>query len=88
MGRMLEQMLRDYRLTTAEILYHMPDYPNLLQSYVWQELDISPDFPELMHFLNFWERSLEGKLHSVEVTSCTLVHPSELRFADGEFHLH
>ena len=29
--------LRDYRLTTAEILYHMPDHPKLLQSYVWQE---------------------------------------------------
>ncbi|MCH7796224.1 MAG: Usg family protein, partial [Proteobacteria bacterium] len=29
--------LRDYRLTTAEILYHLPDHPHLLQSYLWQE---------------------------------------------------
>ena len=31
----LGQMLDDFRLTTAEILYHMPDHPELLQTYVW-----------------------------------------------------
>jgi uncharacterized protein Usg len=60
MMRDIERLLRDYRLTTAEILYHMPDHPALLQSYTWQELDLIPDFPELKKFLHFWERSLEG----------------------------
>lgn len=86
--KMLEKMLENYRLTTAEILYHMPDHPSLLQSYVWQELDLNPDFPELKQFLNFWERSLDGKLHSVSVVSCELIKPSDFRMADGEFHLH
>ena len=36
---------REYRLTTAEIIYHMPDHPDLLQSFVWQKLDLAPDFP-------------------------------------------
>ena len=31
-----------YRLTTAEIIYHMPDHPSLLQTYVWQEFDLAP----------------------------------------------
>ena len=35
----LASMLDDYRLTTAEILYHMPDHRELLQTYVWQNLD-------------------------------------------------
>ena len=39
-----EEIMQDYRLTTAEILYKMPDYPNLLQSYLWQSLDRVPDF--------------------------------------------
>ena len=39
------KQLDNYRLTTAEILYHFPDHPSLLQSYVWQELDLCPDFP-------------------------------------------
>jgi uncharacterized protein Usg len=29
----------EYRLTTAEIIYHLPDHPDLLQSFVWQKLD-------------------------------------------------
>jgi uncharacterized protein Usg len=59
--------LRHYRLTTAEIIYHLPDYPDLLQSFVWQKYDIAPDFPELRRFLEFWSRTIEGRLHSVKV---------------------
>jgi uncharacterized protein Usg len=62
-----KQELRDYRLTTAEIIYRLPDHPDLLQSFIWQNLDIAPDFPELRRFLEFWSRNLEGKLHSVRV---------------------
>jgi len=62
-----KQALRDYRLTTAEIIYHLPDHPDLLQSFIWQRLDVAPDFPELRRFLEFWSRNLEGKLHSVRV---------------------
>src|SRR6516164_6926577 len=62
-----KEALRDYRLTTAEIIYHLPDHPDLLQSFIWQKLDLAPDFPELRRFLEFWSRNLEGKLHSVRV---------------------
>lgn len=63
----LARQLNDYRLTTAEILYHMPDHPGLLQTYVWQHLDLVPKFPELRKFLDFWSRNLDGRLHSVRV---------------------
>lgn len=62
-----KQELRDYRLTTAEIIYRLPDHPDLLQSFIWQKLDLAPDFPELRRFLEFWSRNIEGKLHSVRV---------------------
>lgn len=84
----LEKMLQDYRLTTAEILYHMPDFPQLLQSYTWQEYDMAPDFPELKKFLNFWETTLDGALHSVTVASCEIISPSEYHAPAGEFLLH
>ena len=67
--RDLELMMRDYRLTTAEILYHFPDHPSLLQTYVWQALDLPPRFPRLKSFLDYWEASLDGKLHSVKIAS-------------------
>jgi len=88
MSRSLYLQLRNYRLTTAEILYHMPDHPNLLQSYIWQELDLAPDFPELRRFLTFWQRELEGKLHSVKVGHAAIITPGELRVAKASFQLH
>ena len=49
----IQRMLTGYSLTTAEILYRMPDYPALLQSYVWQDYDLHPRFPRLKSFLDF-----------------------------------
>ena len=82
-----ENRLRGYRLTTAEILYHMPDHPELLQSFVWQELDIAPKFPVLNKFLHFWDATLEGKLHSVRVAARGLISDAELTLSRGEFVL-
>ncbi len=76
--------LNNYRLTTAHILYHLPDHPQLLQSYVWQEYDLAPKFPELKRFLDFWKRELDGKLHSVYVASKEIITPSDTRFYDAE----
>ena len=73
--------LRDYRLTTAEILYHLPDHPSLLQTYVWQGLDLAPRYPELHKFLSFWEKNLEGRLHSVRVASSEIIAPPRMRAA-------
>ena len=86
--RDFELMLKDYRLTMAEILYHLPDHPALLQSYVWQELDIAPKFPALNGFLSFWERELDGKIHSVTVDHVQLVQPTDWRLGVGEFKIH
>jgi uncharacterized protein Usg len=84
----LALQLRDYRLTTAEILYRLPDHPSLLQSYIWQELDIAPDFPVLQRFLDFWERNLEGRLYSVKVASARLITPGGFRHAKASLSLH
>ena len=80
--------LAGFSLTTAEILYRLPDYPLLLQSFVWQEYDVHPRFPRLKHFLEFWSRNLDGKLHSVKVAHKRLITPAEMRLIDGEFQLH
>lgn len=82
------QRLLTYSLTTAEILYRMPDHPALLQSYVWQDYDLAPKFPGLRRFLDFWEASLDGKLHSVRVVSARLLSPAEYRAAAASYDLH
>ncbi len=84
----LRLQLRDYRLTTAEILYHMPDHPGLLQTFLWQRLDLAPSFPELRKFLDFWSRSLDGKLHSVRVAAVDGLSAGAWRPVQAEFQLH
>jgi uncharacterized protein Usg len=86
--RMIERQLCGYRLTTAEIIYRLPDHPGVLQSYVWQDLDRAPDFPELMKFLAFWESSLDGPLHSVRVAAQTLIAPAAFTAPGSEFVIH
>lgn len=83
-----ELALRGYRLTTAEILYRIPDHPCVLQSFIWQELDIAPKFPVLTKFLRFWETSIDGKLHSVRVAARGLISPAEFKHRGHEFTLH
>jgi uncharacterized protein Usg len=56
----LLRQLSGYGLTTAHILYRLPDHPVFLQSYLWQDYDLAPDFPELHRFLDFWKRELDG----------------------------
>ena len=87
-SRVLELQLLGYRLSTAEILYHMPDHPALLQTFLWQQMDLAPKFPKLHEFLEFWESSLDGRLHSVRVMNAQLVKPAEIRAVDGVFTLH
>lgn len=80
-------MLDGYRLTTAEILYRLPDHPVLIQSYIWQDYDLHPRFPKLKAFLDFWSAKLEGPLYRVTVAHSGLVKPAELRLVGAEFRL-
>ena len=83
-----EKQMAGYGLTTAEILYRMPDHPALLQSYIWQEYDLHPVFPKLKGFLDFWSKNLEGSLYRIRVAHQALIHPREYDFVSSEFRLH
>jgi len=67
-------------LTTAEILYYFPDYPDLLQQFIWQDYDFAPQFPTLQQFLQFWQGNIDGKLHSVRVTNAEGITPGGIVF--------
>ena len=83
-----ELMLKGYGLTTAEIFYRMPDFRNVLNTFVWQEYDLAPEYPQLFHFIEFWQEKIEGPLHSVRLPHRTLIAPGEWRKVVGEFRLH
>jgi uncharacterized protein Usg len=83
-----ERMLKGYGLTTAELYYRMPDYRSVLNSFIWQDYDLAPDYPELFRFIEFWQGNIDGPLHSVRFTHRKLIAPGEWRNVVGEFRLH
>jgi uncharacterized protein Usg len=82
------KMLDGYGLTTAHILYRMPDHLDLLQSFVWQTYDVAPQFPEIEKFLRFWSSNLDGPIHSVRLAHKGLIVPADYRSIDCELTVH
>ncbi|MES1989801.1 MAG: Usg family protein [Pseudomonadota bacterium] len=82
------KMLDGYRLVTAEILYRMPDHPAFLQTFVWQDYDLEPKYPTLTKFLDYWEKHLDGPLHSVRIATKRVITPSEFPYAEFMGVLH
>ena len=74
----LSRQLRGERLTTAEVLYYMPDHPALLQRFLWQTLDLSPEYPRIHRFLDYWRREIHAVIHSVQVAGGGLIAPARL----------
>lgn len=85
--RETELMLKGYGLTTAIMYYRMPDYQRVLNEFIWQDYDLSPDYPRLFDFIEFWQENIEGPLHSVEFTHRKLISPGEWRNVVGEYRL-
>lgn len=83
-----ELMLKGYGLTTAELYYRMPDYRHVLNSFVWQDYDLAPDHPRLFDFIEFWQKEIEGPLHSVKFVHRKMISPGEWRNVVGEFRYH
>lgn len=75
-------------LLTAEIIYYRPDFPKLLQSFVWQTIDTAPKFPRLADFLDHWRREIEAVIHSVSIAHAGLLKPAEVRLIGDELKLH
>jgi uncharacterized protein Usg len=74
-----ERQLAGWRLTTAEVLYYMPDHPKLLQTFLWQTIDLAPDYPRIRKFLTYWRREIDAAIHSVRVGSSDELAPARLR---------
>ena len=81
------KQLSGYGLTTAQIFYRLPDHQSVLQEFIWQQYDRFPEFPVLCGFLSFWQRELDGPLHSITVAHQELIKPVDFRSVNGVFRL-
>ena len=78
--------LQGWRLATAEVLYYMPDHPALVQTFVWQTLDLAPRYPRIHRFLDFWRREIDAVIHSVRLATGETLAPPRLNRADLILH--
>jgi uncharacterized protein Usg len=78
--------LQGWRLATAEVLYYMPDHPALLQSFIWQTLDLAPQYPRIHRFLNFWRAEIDAVIHSVQLASGETLAPARIKTARALLH--
>ena len=86
--RDFEHQLQGWSLTTAEIMYRMPDFHDILQTYIWQDYDLAPKFPKLIKFLDVWSHNLDGPLAEVRVAHAGLLRPLAIRHVGSEWQLH
>jgi uncharacterized protein Usg len=82
----LSLRLRGWRLATAQVLYYIPDHPSLLQSFIWQTLDLAPDYPRIHKFLNFWRQEIDAVIHSVQLASGETLAPARVNTANVILH--
>jgi uncharacterized protein Usg len=87
-GNELALRLQGWRMTTTEVLYYMPDHPTLLQSFVWQTLDLAPSYPRIHKFLDFWKREIDAVIHSVTLGSGETLAPARVQTADAYLRYH
>jgi uncharacterized protein Usg len=83
----LAEQLLGSRLTTAEVLYYMPDHPSLLQTFIWQTLDRAPRYPRIAQFLEYWRREIDAVIHSIRVGQADEVRAAQWRSADAFLRL-
>jgi uncharacterized protein Usg len=78
--------LRGWRLATAEVVYYLPDHPSLLQTFLWQTLDLAPRYPRIHRFLDFWRREIDAVIHSVNLASGETLAPGRIGAVDLLLH--
>lgn len=82
-----EMMLHGYGLTVAEMFYRLPDHPSILNSFIWQGYDLQPEYPRLTRFIEFWQREIDGALHSVRFAHRKLIAPGKWRKVTHDIHI-
>ena len=75
------------QLVTIKVIYHMPDYINVLNEFVWQTHDILPKFPRTHKFIKFWNYNIDGPINHAEVCYVNYWGGREYKKVDHELHL-
>ncbi len=75
--------VQGYGLTTAVVLFRLPNSAYLSQEFVYQNYDHCPEFPRMRDLLLHWKQNLDGPLLAVTVWHELLDQPIPILSVDG-----
>ena len=61
------KIIKPKSVVTVDVFYYLPDYPLLVNEFLWQTIDEWPQVPRVHKFLDYWRLNIEAVLASVEV---------------------
>jgi uncharacterized protein Usg len=76
------------QMTSVEILYQTPGRPHLIQSFLWQDYDVAPEFPRLKRFLRFWAERFGVTVHSIHLIEQEETSPAEAHYMGYSLVVH
>ena len=57
----------DYTMVTVQVVYFLPDHTHLLNLFVWQTLDLRPQYPRIHRFLDYWRREIDAVIKEIVI---------------------
>ena len=61
-------ILKKTSLITLDIFYYIPDYPMLVNEFVWQTEDLLPGIPRVHKFLKFWKENNLAAINQILIS--------------------
>lgn len=76
------KLAKGYKLTTLQVVYYLPDYGSLLNEFIWQLLDLHPQFPRTHQFLIHWKDNIEAPIKEVNIAQEGDIYPKPFTYVD------
>ena len=74
-------------VATVEVFYYLPDYPSLVEEFVWQTSDFHPVYPRVRRFLDFWSENVEAVIKEILLTHDRASGKKAIRVVNSTFTL-
>lgn len=62
-------LIRRKHLVTVDILYYRPDYPSLIQEFIWGTEDQIPEYYRVYTFLNYWKHNIDAIVKEIFIAT-------------------
>ena len=58
-------IIEKWTVASVQVVYYIPDFPHIVNEFLWQTDDQRPDFPRIGRFLNYWDDNIEAIISEV-----------------------